>query len=116
MAGRTSFRCPNRDCPSASPGGRVLFDVLAGSIIDFRTKSHGALTLLGIVLTATCPSCNQTWINPEVQLFDGVAAVVQRAVEDAAEQLRQAAEHTTPIQRRRRRADLTPPNDLCHIH
>lgn len=76
-------RCINPDCQSQRTGGRVLL-AQQGSLMDIRMNvgrgQRYELTALGLYLMVSCPSCDQTRINPDAMIFDGISDRIERAL------------------------------------
>ena len=84
------IRCRNKACPHARTGGKILMSQLDGLVtVEQRITSREKLyvVVLGMPVTAICPSCGQSWLNPSVNLFNGIAATIERTIQAEADRV-----------------------------
>lgn len=92
--GREQIRCKNRSCGSrkGDAPGRVILerDVATGLFVKRLGKVNGKPieAKLTFPIAWPCETCGQHWINPQVMLFDGMAAAFQGAIMETADRVR----------------------------
>jgi len=84
------IRCRNAACASQRSGGRILMSRSAGLVtVEQRLTSRERLyvVVLGMPVTATCPVCGHSWLNPEVNLFSGIAETIEKTIQAEADRV-----------------------------
>jgi hypothetical protein len=92
---REPIRCTNELCPSrnGAHGSRIVVERgLRTGWYYLKVGTKDAQPLYArLIMPASipCASCGQLWLNPGLQLIDGVQQIFDEAVGRAADQLRE---------------------------
>jgi hypothetical protein len=83
--GRQQVRC--QDC------NRILFERAGGlAFKEYRIHQRAMRDVFMVPVRIDCQGCGRPWLNPEMVAFDGIGAVVERAIADVRAHIERAAE------------------------